>query len=118
MPSFAMYHGLKFSYPPAPWWMNPARDVKEMDHFWNGGDILRNKPYGMAYGEGMFNAKWHFDVTNTASWWWGSHFSNLVFKGWFGELEKDEKMNYLLREKDGEIYVPAAGWHPVKTNPK
>jgi predicted small lipoprotein YifL len=127
LPSFALWHGLKMSYPPQPWWQNPRRETAEMFRFFNGGWPSREND-GMAYGEAMYNAKWHYDITNSATWWWASEFPGQVFEAWYdgnggnegrggekgGAGKKEAELPYILRKQRGKTWAPNVAIHPVK----
>ncbi|MCJ1310470.1 hypothetical protein MMC25_004134 [Agyrium rufum] len=124
LPSFAMWHGLKFSYPPQPWYQLPQQDPVAMDKFFNGGKINPDKG-GMAYGEAMYNGHWHFDISNTATWWWGSDFPSVIMRSWLGKepLKKEgqeedptkQAVPYILhKDEQGRIWAPNLALHPYK----
>lgn len=106
LPSFALWHGLKLSYPPHPLFLRERDDQERMEGWFRGGpmaskgglgpDDLRHPP-----GEGI-------------TWWWESKWPRAILDGWFGDGKTDD-LPYLLAVKDGKVYAPNLAMHPVKT---
>ena len=85
----------------------------------------------MAYGEAFYDAKWRFEDVDRGSWWFKSQFGGKFMGGWYDEgtdginkkggegegKERGKERLFLLREKDGLVFAPNIGLHPVKTNP-
>lgn len=103
-----MWHGLKIVYPPQPVFMGyeeaERNNATRLNQVFNGG--LPTKEFnGMSHGDGG---------TDRATRWWGSTFPNQIISSW---LEGNEdKLPYVLLKHEGEIWAPAMGLHPVKTN--
>lgn len=114
LPSFALWHGLKLSYPPHPLFARQqAGDEADstLQMWYKGG--TRNSTDGLGptdkshpYGDGL-------------SWWWESKWPRAVLDAWFGVEEGGEgderDMPWLLAREGGEVYVPNVVMHPVKT---
>ncbi|KAF2499286.1 hypothetical protein BU16DRAFT_557617 [Lophium mytilinum] len=113
--SFALWHGLKIVFPPQPMYQNPLRDLKEMDIFFNGGPPNASRG-AMAKGDGFYNARPHYDITNTATWWWSSPFPAYIFRNWLDPKENEELPFILHKDAEGRIWAPNLALHPVKTN--
>lgn len=110
LPSFALWHGLKLSYPPHPLFMQqqgtPEGD-RRVAEWYRGGpgnstDGLGPKDKRHPPGDGL-------------TWWWESRWPREVLDKWFQGDKKEGEMPYLLVEKDGLVYAPNVAMHPVKT---
>jgi hypothetical protein len=118
LPSFALWHGLKLSYPPWPWYSNLRRDEKFMDEFFNGG-LPGTHSDGWAHGEGFYNQLNHQDLTAGSTWWWYSEFPDQIMQWWFqrtGNTDADdgEEMPFILKVHNGEVWAPNIAIHPAK----
>jgi hypothetical protein len=116
LPTFALWHGLKLSYPPHPVFLHEQGtelgDRREEEWFRNGTagstDALGPADKRHPSGDGL-------------TWWWMSGWPRMVLDVWFGykkgEGENEDVWPFLLaRGKDGEVYVPNVAMHPVKTS--
>ena len=113
LPSFALWHGLKMSYPPHPVFMREQgteEGDRRVEGWWRGGtgnssDGLGPRDKRHPPGDGL-------------TWWWESKWPRAVLDAWFAGEGKDngETMPWLLvKGKDGEVYAPNVAMHPVKT---
>ncbi|KAF2836837.1 hypothetical protein M501DRAFT_1018714 [Patellaria atrata CBS 101060] len=125
LPSFALWHGLKLSFPPYPWYQSPASSPADLNNLFNGGlpGSIANASEGMAYGEGMYNARPHYKQTNTATWWWSSPFPQRIIDAWWGKGKWEDvrdgdgrELPSVLRWHVGRVWAPNLALHPVKTN--
>lgn len=109
LPSFALWHGLKLSYPPQPVFMKQqgTEDGEQRIQEWyrggpgNSSDGLGPRDKRHPLGDGL-------------TWWWESKWPRAVLDAWFRSGSEDQ-LPFLLVEKDGEIYAPNVAMHPVKT---
>lgn len=118
--SFALYHGLKISFPPLPWWHHPQVERKveaaELESLYNGGTPAENavSNNGFSYGQALYNPDGVYELFNGKTWWWVPGEPGRVFKHW---LQQDaENLPSALMEADGQIWAPNTALHPVKKN--
>ena len=125
MPSFALWHGLKISLPPAPWFINPRQDARHMDEIINGGPPSEERR-GWAQGTAKLNGTVKDEFyTMHPTWRWSSLFPGQIMDHWLMKAEEDMKpeyaeggVPYLLEEFDGKLYAPNVALHPIKTAQK
>ena len=108
-PSFALWHGLKLSYPPSPVYMLQHNDPRFVDGWYRGGPGASSTGLGPDIldhprGEGL-------------SWWWEGAWPRDVFERWVrpGPNAIPETLPFLLAVKEGQVYAPNFAMHPVKT---
>ncbi|KAK3937775.1 hypothetical protein QBC46DRAFT_451677 [Diplogelasinospora grovesii] len=106
--SFALWHGLKLSYPPQPVFWRDPNDIDYQLGWWKGGP--RNSSTGIGpdsidhpRGDGL-------------SFWWESSWPRQVFDAWDGKpLEEGVHFPWILtKEEDGRVYIPNMMMHPMK----
>lgn len=111
LPTFAVWHGLKVSYPPQPWYLRDVNDTKQQELWFRGGPE--------ASTDGWVGPDPDEIPARDLSWWWTSAWPRQIMDAWFKlkRKEGDEKkeLPYVLAEKDGEVYIPNFAMHPVKT---
>ncbi|PHH67629.1 hypothetical protein CDD82_1264 [Ophiocordyceps australis] len=114
LPSWALWHGLKLSYPPQPVF---ARGQAEGDD--------ESEPeawYGVApeaSPDGLGQANPQSFARRGLSWWWASDWPRQLMDGWLygdaGVLASDELTGGVLAERRGKVYMANMALHPVKT---
>ncbi|KAK3896759.1 hypothetical protein C8A05DRAFT_39692 [Staphylotrichum tortipilum] len=120
--SFALWHGLKLVAPPQPIFQDPRWDPAAMNEVYNGaGKVAEHKTkgmVGMANGEVMYHMSPWDEVTQAASFWWGSAFPGRIYDAWLDRAGNGTaEVPYLLwKSPDGEVYAPNMMLHPIKTN--
>ncbi|KAI9712732.1 MAG: hypothetical protein M1820_001354 [Bogoriella megaspora] len=108
LPSFALWHGLKASFPPQPWFQLEPCDPKDMDRYFNPTGPLANARENNTY-EGTCQ------MDNWPSWWWTGFTPRVIMDMWF-ENPTEGPLPSIFREEDGQVYLPNMALHPVKTN--
>ena len=121
MASFAMWHGLKISYPPQPWFIDPPGDAHALDDMLNGGPPKTNYS-GFSFGAISYDeaALHRFQRYANPSWYWRSDLPKTMMNYWLdpkSPISDDIKLPDTLRRHNGQIYVINMALHPVKTNP-
>lgn len=107
LPSFALWHGLKLSFPQHPVYHRDKDDVENRRGWWRGG------PLGSPTGLGPANNDHPRGLGLT--WWWESDWSKHVFNEWYGrKLSDDVPRPWLIREWEGKLWLPTMMMHPVK----
>lgn len=118
--SFALYHGLKVSFPPLPWFHRPQADrevsVQELDKLYNGGTPAENAQSnnGLSFGQALYNPDGVYELFNGKTWWWVPGYPGNIFKHWIDQDTTD--MPDMLRESEGQVWAPLMALHPVKPN--
>ena len=124
LPSWALWHGLKLSYPPAPaymrphepgredfgddWERDPARWLNATARPWFGDDP-RHAPDGLSHADPQRFAD------RGLTWWWTSEWPRKIMDVWLAADAADDMMPAMLRVHDGRVYAPNLAMHPVKT---
>ncbi|KAK4215564.1 hypothetical protein QBC37DRAFT_281327 [Rhypophila decipiens] len=109
LPSFALWHGLKLSFPQHPVFHEREDEDDFREEWFRGGPEASIDGFGpsemtMPNGMGM-------------SFWWQSRWPRAIMDALEGrQLKDDVKYPYLLAKKDGKVYVPNMVLHPVKHN--
>ncbi|KFA76506.1 hypothetical protein S40288_01515 [Stachybotrys chartarum IBT 40288] len=123
LPSFALWHGLKLSYPPQPAYMH-AHDEATADvddetsrapaHWRHKG----RKPW---FGDTPAHSR---DGTSRAdprsradrglTFWWTSNYPRKIMDVWLNNKADDDNMPSMLAAQDGAVYAPNMVLHPVK----
>ncbi|KAK1833387.1 hypothetical protein QBC39DRAFT_254628 [Podospora conica] len=113
-PSFAVWHGLKLSFPQGPVFFRREEDDEYVEGWWKGGPAAGRKgglgPVSLEHpsGDGL-------------SFWWGGDWPRKIYDAWQGyeDLGKDdrgaeEKWPWVLRREGGTVYAPNMMVHPMK----
>ncbi|KAK4641452.1 hypothetical protein QC761_501780 [Podospora bellae-mahoneyi] len=107
LPSFALWHGLKLSFPQHPVFHRDNGDDKMQDEWWRGGPRASksgNGPDNLDHPRGM-----------GLTFWWESDFPRQIFSAWTGrKLEEGVDFPWLLHQQDGQIFAPNIIMHPMK----
>ena len=118
--SFALYHGLKISFPPNPWFHHPQAKrnvtIQELDKLFNGGTPAENAQTnnGLSFGKAMYDPRGAYELFNGGTWWWVRGYPGRVMKHWM--TQDRVGMPSMLREHEGQIWAPMLGLHPVKNH--
>lgn len=112
LPSFALWHGLKMSYPPHPLFMREQGEADEGEG--RVAEWHRGGPGNSSDGLGPRDKR--HPLGDGLSWWWESKWPRQVLDAWFDTGEnKEGEMPWLLVRSGGEVYAPNVAMHPVKT---
>lgn len=107
LPSFALWHGLKLSFPQPPVYHRDKDDIEHRREWWRGGPRASSTglgPDSMEHPRGL-----------GLTFWWESDWSKQVFYEWYGiKLDKDAPRPWILGDWDGELWAPNIMLHPVK----
>ena len=123
LPTFALWHGLKLSYPPQPAYMRarpPGREPQdETSRNRSEWRHPRRKPwFGWAPGESA-DGMGHPDPQSFAdhgnTWWWASEYPRRVMDVWLRGEAHAVDMPSMLAVREGTVYAPNFAMHPVKT---
>jgi hypothetical protein len=107
LPSFALWHGLKLSFPQHPVYHRDRDDIENRRGWWRGG------PRASATGLGPDNSDHPrgFGLT----FWWESDWAKHVFYDWIGQkLDDKVPRPWILGDWDGKLWAPNIMLHPVK----
>jgi hypothetical protein len=119
MPSFALWHGLKISQPPQPWFLTPPHGrIEKIDEILNGGPPSTEHG-GYSHGTSSYNVRVldDFNWQTQQNWWWRSKMPDKIMKTWLGIEPVDEgNVPYPLSVVEGKVYAPNMALHPFKTN--
>ncbi|KAK0713331.1 hypothetical protein B0T26DRAFT_717127 [Lasiosphaeria miniovina] len=106
-PSFALWHGLKFSFPQHPVFWHERDDFATQEKWWKGGpaksstgigpdDIGHPRGYGLTF-------------------WWETDWPRQIYNAWQGRrLDDGVPRPWILQDRDGQIYAPSMLLHPMK----
>lgn len=128
LPTWAIWHGLKLSFPPQPAYMRPHAGDGVFDEDDSDDEVSRNqtewrhkdqKPWFGFPPEQSPDGLSHADPQSFANrgmtWWWTSNWPRKVMNVWLtGETGGDD-LPSVLRAHNGSIYAPNMAMHPVKT---
>lgn len=107
LPSFALWHGLKLSFPQHPVFHRDKDDHKMRGEWWRGGPRASSTglcPDSSEHPRGL-----------GLTFWWESDWPRKVFSAWTGRpLEEGAKIPWILYEQDGQLWAPNIIMHPVK----
>jgi len=129
MPTWALWLGLKISYPPQPVYMHaydeersknrPANENDETS--WNEED-WRNPEKRPFFGDVPSKSKDGLSLADPQSfadrglsYWWQSNWPRKIMDVWLKNETEASDMPAILRTKDGKVLVPNIALHPVKT---
>ncbi|KAK0630473.1 hypothetical protein B0T17DRAFT_490451 [Bombardia bombarda] len=107
-PSFAVWHGLKLSFPQQPVFFENPTDDEYMDGWWKGGPANSSTGVGpdlLAHPRGY-----------GLSFWWETLWPRLLYDAWEGrEIPEDVPFPWILaKDGNGTAYMPNMMMHPVK----
>ncbi|EQK98171.1 biotin synthase-like protein [Ophiocordyceps sinensis CO18] len=124
LPTWALWHGLKLSYPPQPAYMRPreghpedakddwtrdaAHRLKTTVTPWFG-NATEDSPDGLSHG----NPQSYAD--HGLSWWWTADYPREIVDAWLAGSADHDKIPGMLAVRKGGVYAPNMAMHPVKT---
>ncbi|GAB1318050.1 Glycosyltransferase Family 34 [Madurella fahalii] len=107
LPSFAVWHGLKLSFPQHPVFHRENDNEDIRSKWWKGGPRASSTglgPDSLDHPRGM-----------GLTFWWESDWPRQIFSAWTGvELPEGTERPWLIHEQDGQLYVPNIVLHPMK----
>lgn len=112
LPSHALWHGLKFSYPPQPIYFQSQRHnpscQDEISLPWIGGAPEHSL-------NGLGNTDPMDEADPGLTWWWRSTWTRTLMDTWLSGANDQENVLNLLAVEDGKIFMPNMAMHPVKS---
>ncbi|POR39550.1 Uncharacterized protein TPAR_00246 [Tolypocladium paradoxum] len=124
LPTWALWHGLKLSYPPQPAYMRPHEPELEdfEDETTRDEADFRNKTRTPWFGstpaqstDGLSHGTPQSFADRGMTWWWTASWPRRIVDIWLAGDTEAERMPALLAVVDGRVYVPNLAMHPVKT---
>ncbi|KJZ73997.1 hypothetical protein HIM_06665 [Hirsutella minnesotensis 3608] len=124
LPTWALWLGLKLSYPPQPAYMRPHEaQFEDLRDDWTRdptrwlnttvtpwfGNKTEHSPDGLSHGNPQSVAD------RGLTWWWTADYPRKIMDVWLAGDAKDPKMPGMLAARNGKVYVPNMAMHPVKT---
>jgi hypothetical protein len=107
IPSFALWHGLKLSFPQQPVFHRDRDDFANKAKWWRGG------PRASSTGLGPDNSD--HPRGRGLTFWWESDWAKHIFYEWMGrKLDEGEPRPWILNDRDGKLWAPNIVLHPVK----
>lgn len=105
--SFALWHGLKLSFPQHPVFHRDKDDEENKQGWWRGGPLASSTGLGP---DNNTHPRGH-----GLTFWWESNWAKHVFNEWYGrKLSDQEPRPWLIKEFDGKLWLPNMILHPVK----
>ncbi|KAK3386111.1 hypothetical protein B0H63DRAFT_450096 [Podospora didyma] len=105
--SFALWHGLKFSFPQHPIFWESRDDFDTMEKWWKGGPAKSST----GIGPDNVNHPRGYGLT----FWWESDFPRKIYDAWQGRrLDDGVPFPWLLTRHEEKIYAPSMILHPMK----
>jgi hypothetical protein len=106
-PSFALWHGLKISFPQHPVYWKARDDFPIQEQWWKGGPA--NSSSGM--GSDILDHPRGLGLT----YWWESGWPRQMYDAWQGiELEEGIPFPWIMTKQNDKVYMPNMMVHPVK----
>ncbi|KAK3346906.1 hypothetical protein B0T25DRAFT_592906 [Lasiosphaeria hispida] len=107
-PSFALWHGLKLSFPQHPVFWKTRDDFSMQEQWWKGG------PLNSTNGVGPQDLEHPHGIGLT--FWWETDWPRKIFDAWQGQApeEEGEPFPWVLGQQDGKVYAPNMMVHPMK----
>jgi len=106
-PSFALWHGLKLSFPQHPVFWKVHDDFNYQLEWWKGG------PSNSSNGVGPDSLEHPRGIGLT--FWWETDWPRRIYDAWQGRpLEEGIAFPWLLAKHDGKVYAPNMMVHPMK----
>lgn len=123
LPSWALWHGLKLSYPPQPAYMRPydPEYTESNDEFSRDPTTWHNTTVTPWFGKGANESTDGVSHGNPQSfankaltWWWASNYPRRLMDAWLSGDTAAEGVSGVLAVHEGEVYMPNMAMHPVK----
>lgn len=118
LPSFALWLGLKISYPPLPTYLDAKPTKQDHDGWFLGGPEASTDGWGKSDPQwGAHSIKGEPRMASTF-WWsagWSGNSPKRTFLAWLYN-DDSESLPEPLARKDGHVYMPNMMMHPVKNN--
>ncbi|KAK0611424.1 hypothetical protein B0T14DRAFT_441225 [Immersiella caudata] len=106
-PSFALWHGLKISFPQHPVYWKVRDDFAIQEQWWKGGPA--NSSSGM--GPDILDHPRGLGLT----YWWESGWPRQMYDVWQGiEPEEGVPFPWIMAKQNDKVYMPNMMVHPVK----
>jgi len=106
-PSFALWHGLKISFPQHPVFWKVRDDFATQELWWKGGPA--NSSTGV--GSDTLNHPRGLGLT----FWWESEWPRQLYDAWQGiPLEEGVPFPWVLTKQNDKVYMPNMMVHPMK----
>ena len=116
LPSFAIWHRLKVSFPPQPWFVHPPPDARYLNDMLNG-DWPPASDTGFADGTaGRDDALTDEFNAMGPTYNWHSFWPGQIMDAWLNPGPGDKDLPWILREHEGHVYMPNLALHPVKAS--
>ena len=131
LPSWALWHGLKLSYPPSPAYMHPydAENYKdksleeqdEVSRLHSEWRLDKRPPFFGVMPNETADGLSHADPQSFAdkglTFWWASDWPRTIMDVWLNgtsALKHEDDLPSMFTIADGQIYAPNFMMHPVK----
>ena len=106
-PSFALWHGLKLSFPQHPVFWKVHQDFGFEEQWWKGG------PANSSSGVGPDDLEHPRGIGLT--FWWETDWARQIYDAWHGiELEEGIAFPWILTKHQDKVYAPNMMVHPMK----
>lgn len=124
LPTWALWHGLKLSYPPQPAYMRPHEaHLEDLGDDWTRdaarflettrtpwfGNATHDSPDGLAHANPQSLAD------RGLTWWWTADYPRAIVEAWLAGDARRDKVPGVLAVHGGRVYAPNMAMHPVKT---
>ncbi|KAL2258550.1 hypothetical protein VTK26DRAFT_8107 [Humicola hyalothermophila] len=106
LPSFALWHGLKLSFPQHPVFHRDRDNHSMRGKWWRGG------PRASSTGLGPDTSDHPRGMGLT--FWWESDWPRQIFSHWTGRAKDGSEAPWLLQRIDGKLWAPNIMLHPCK----
>ena len=103
LPSFALWHGLKLSFPQHPVFHRDRDNHANRGKWWRGG------PRASSTGLGPDSSS--HPRGHGLTFWWESDWTRQIFSAWTGQSDDSA---WILDNRDGKLWAPNILLHPVK----
>ncbi|CAH0019110.1 unnamed protein product [Clonostachys rhizophaga] len=132
LPSFALWHGLKLSYPPQPVYMHAYdeelaktqsddenEETSRLKTNWRHPEKLPFVGYHPKDSpDGLSHANPQSFANRGLTWWWASEYPRNIMDVWlYGNVNNGttEDLPGMLATERGQVFAPNFVMHPVKT---
>lgn len=118
LPSFALWLGLKISYPPLPWYLDTIPTQEDHDGWFLGGPQASRNGWGKSDPQWGVHSLPNEPRVASTFWWsggWSGDSPKRIFQAWL-DNESSGALPKPLVKHDGRVYMPNMMMHPVKSN--